>query len=243
MSCTRWRQAGPPVGGRPGTSITGGRGIACRPRRNSSCSAISSRTMRRALSGDVPAASSAASRSNKCWESSSTIASSRSAGRSSPSSRRLTSSRHLSMFHLRDPGHGRREALPGGALGGEYPPAFAREAIETPAALAGFFRPPAFQPTARFEPVEHRVQRGHFEPDAAVGSLVDETADLIAVPRPGFDERQDHQLGAPLLELAIEAGRPYMLHSNMLYHSLLRTTSGVDSRSKGNSRFPFSQTR
>jgi hypothetical protein len=40
------------------------------------------------------------------------------------------------------------------------------------------------------------------EGDSAARSLLNELRDIVAVPRPHFDERQDEKLGAPFFQLA-----------------------------------------
>jgi hypothetical protein len=55
------------------------------------------------------------------------------------------------------------------------------------------------------EPVEQRIERGCLEADLPSRALVDQLADLITMAGPVLDQRQDEELGAAFLELAIEA--------------------------------------
>src|SRR4051812_27695803 len=89
------------------------------------------------------------------------------------------------------------------------------QAVETAAPFARLLDPLAGDPAALLEAVEQRIERGDLELQPPAGSLFDQLADLVAMPRPRLDQRQDQQLGAALLELPVEHPG-YMLHSDIL---------------------------
>src|SRR3954471_1216825 len=128
------------------------------------------------------------------------------------------------MFRPRDPLNRLDELAPVIALRGQHLAAFRSQPIEAPAALARLLDPASRDPAALLEAVEQRVQRGHLELQPPAGSLLDQLADLVAMPRAGLDQRQDQQLGAAFLHLAIEHPR-YMLHSDILHKSCQLPTS------------------
>src|ERR687883_1594761 len=111
------------------------------------------------------------------------------------------------MLHPRDAVDRQHELAPRTALGREHLPPLAREAVVAAAPLAGLLHPPPLDPAAPLELVEERVERGHVEPEHAAGAGLDQLAQLVAVPRLVLEQRQDHQLRAPLLQLGVEHGR------------------------------------
>src|SRR5262245_50797547 len=114
---------------------------------------------------------------------------------------------------------GGNEVAPAAALGGEHFAALGGEAIEAAPALAGLLDPGAANPAALVEAVEERIERGDVEAERALGAGLDEAGDLVAVAGAGVDEREDEQLGAALLELAV--GGVDMCHFNRLYKHIL----------------------
>src|SRR5262245_55805258 len=107
------------------------------------------------------------------------------------------------------------ELLPAGAVAGEHAPALGRDAIEPAAALAGFLDPAPDDESALLQPVEHGVERGDVELEDAVGALVDELADLVAVAGALLDEREHEELGAPLLEVRTNVSRRHICDRNI----------------------------
>src|SRR5688500_12625584 len=120
------------------------------------------------------------------------------------------------MFHPGDEVDGGDELAPSVALRGEDFAARGRQAVVAPAAPSGLLDPAAQNPAAAFEAVEQRVERGDVEAEHAARALLDEAADVVAVPRLVFDQREDEQLGAPLLQLPREDVRPDICHSHIL---------------------------
>src|SRR5688572_22615943 len=97
--------------------------------------------------------------------------------------------------------------LPRLALPREHTAAFRREAIEAALALAGFLDPSPFDPAAVLETEKRGIESRQREGEAAAGAGFDELADLVAMARAGFDERQHQHLGAALLQLRTEHRR------------------------------------
>src|SRR5882762_626207 len=120
------------------------------------------------------------------------------------------------MFGLRDLVNGVDELAPVVTLCGEHVPAFGGQAVEAAPALARLLDPLARDPPALLEAIEEGIEGGDLELEAAAGACLDQLADLVAVARARLDERQDQQLGAAFLQLAIEHPR-YMPHSDILY--------------------------
>jgi hypothetical protein len=74
-------------------------------------------------------------------------------------------------------------------------------------------------PVAAFlEPVEQWIEGGGAESDGAARALLDQLADLIAMPRSRFDELQDQEFGASLLEFA----RVGVAEAEQAFHRTIR---------------------
>src|SRR5262245_3832891 len=97
---------------------------------------------------------------------------------------------------------GADELFPATPLRRENAPALARQLVQAAASLPRLFRPAALNPAALLEPVEQRIERRGVKPDIAVRALLDQAGDVIAVPGPRLDQRQDQQLRTALLQLA-----------------------------------------
>jgi len=54
------------------------------------------------------------------------------------------------------------------------------------------------------EPVQQRIERRDVEPEPAARPGLDEFREIVAVTRPGLDERQDQQFGTALLQLPVQ---------------------------------------
>src|SRR5687768_6030952 len=108
------------------------------------------------------------------------------------------------MVERGDAVDGGDEIAPAAALGSEHPPSLCGEAVEAAPALARFLDPGAANPAALLEPVEERVEGGDVELQRAARARLDQLADLVAVPRASVGQRQDQELRAPFLELAVE---------------------------------------
>src|SRR5688500_17763231 len=93
---------------------------------------------------------------------------------------------------------------------GQRAAALRGEAVEAPLALAGPFNPAPLDQAAVFEPQEGGVERRQRKRQASARSCFDELADLVAMPRPRLQQRQDQHLRAPLLQFRAE-------HSASLY--------------------------
>src|SRR5262245_65678303 len=102
------------------------------------------------------------------------------------------------------------------ALGLEHLLAGGGQAIVAAAALPAFLDPAPLNPAARLEAIEQRVERGDAEFEDAARARFDQLAEVVAVPRLILDEREDQQLRAPFLQLAVEDPRLDVLHSDIL---------------------------
>src|SRR5688572_6548785 len=104
-----------------------------------------------------------------------------------------------SSFGVADARHAvqrRDELVPEAALPLQHLAALGGQLVEAAAALARFLEPPALDETALLEAVEHRVERGNLEADGALRARFDQLADLVPVPLPVLQQRQDQHLGA-----------------------------------------------
>src|ERR1051325_314041 len=154
---------------------------------------------RMASSCEQPAARSSSYWSSRCCRSSS---------RMSPG--------QSGMLHSGNPADRENELAPGVALRGEHVGADGRQTVVATAALSGLLDPAAQNPAALLESVEQRVQRRDAELQQAAGSQFDQLAQLVAVARLVFEERQDEELGTALFQLAIEHPALDVLHSDIL---------------------------
>src|SRR6185436_16026092 len=146
------------------------------------------------------------------------------------------------MFGSGDVLDGVDEFPPVVALRGEHAPPFGGEPVEAPPPLAGLLDPASRDPAALLEAVEEGIERGDLEADPSVGSLLDQLADLVAVARTGLDEREDEELGAPFLQLAVEHPRD-MLHSDISYRGLWRPCQCGGRRPRSEGRGPRAEVR
>src|SRR6266545_999604 len=128
----------------------------------------------------------------------------------------LTSSGQSAMLHPGDPADGQDEFTPRVALGGEDVGADWGQPVIAAPALPGLLNPAAQNPAALFQSIEQRVEGGDAEFQHAARSRLDQLAEVVAVSRLILEQREDQQLGAALLQLAIEHAVPYVLHSNIL---------------------------
>src|SRR5262245_19848894 len=132
---------------------------------------------------------------------------------------------------------GRHEGLPGAALRREHPSAFEGQPVVAPPALPRLLDPPALDPAALLEPVEQRIERRDVEAQRAVRARLDQLADVVAVPGPRLEQREDHQLGAPLLQFAVQHPMVYISHS----HTLHRRRCGVKGAAESGRLVAFSE--
>src|SRR5262245_15016044 len=108
------------------------------------------------------------------------------------------------MIGAGDAAHRVHELLPQRALLAQRPPPLGREAVVPSATLTVFLDPPPGDQSAGFEPAEEGIERGDAITELPARALFDEAADLVAMPRAGFEQRQDEQLGVALLQFAAE---------------------------------------
>src|SRR5262249_60663277 len=79
-----------------------------------------------------------------------------------------------------------------------------RQPVVAAPALARLLAPAACDGLRALEPVEQGIERSDVQPHRAVGAFLDQLADLVAVPGPMLEERQDGELGAPFLEFPVK---------------------------------------
>ena len=82
----------------------------------------------------------------------------------------------------------------------EHGAAVRGEPVEPAAPLPRFFDPPSLDPASLLEFVEQGIESGGLELEPAVGALLDQLCDLVAVPLRTLQHGQDQELRAPLLQ-------------------------------------------
>src|SRR5215213_2587863 len=120
------------------------------------------------------------------------------------------------MFDTRNAADRGDELAPATALRRQDLFARGGQAVIAPPPLARLLDPAPLDPAALLQAVEQRVERGDVEAQDAPRAPLDQVADVVAVPRLLFDQRENEQLGAPLLQLAVEHVRPLIWHSHIL---------------------------
>src|SRR5262245_64405964 len=136
----------------------------------------------------------------------------------------MTSRFQSGMFgsgYAADRGH---EGLPRAALRLQHFLPFGRQFVIAPPPLTGLLHPLPLDPAALFKPVEQRIERGDMETQRPARTGLDQFGNVVAVPGPSLDEREDQQLGAALLQFAVENSSVYICHS----HILCRRIYGVN---------------
>src|SRR5687767_5788353 len=93
--------------------------------------------------------------------------------------------------------------MPAGPLLEQHLLAGRQELVVPPPTLTGLFQPVAVNPSAPLHAIEHRIERPDVKPEHAAGAIVDQPGDLVAMPLPFFEDRQDHQVGAAALQLSV----------------------------------------
>src|ERR1043165_8092077 len=106
------------------------------------------------------------------------------------------------MFHPRDAIDRLDKPPPGGPPRRKSVLARRSQPVITPTPLACLLHPAPLNPAALLQTVQQRVERRDVEAERAARTLLDQTADVVAVPRALLDQRQNQKLRAPLLQLA-----------------------------------------
>src|SRR6186997_1046145 len=132
----------------------------------------------------------------------------------------------ISGLDARDQVDRAHERRPTAALDGKHFAALRGQAVEPAAALAGTFGPASFNPAALLETVEEGIERRHGELERATGALLDQLADVVAVPRAVLDQRQNQQLGAAFLEFPGREPAAHMLLCNISGDGLTKQPIG-----------------
>src|SRR6476659_7334408 len=182
-----------------------GRSTRLSSRPNESGASKFASVARCASSSVAPRLSSCSYRSCRCCESSSMISSSRGGDRLSPARRDLTSAFQSGILDSGDSTDCFHELEPPVALAGQHLFAGRGEAIITPPPLSGLFHPPAANPSPFFESVEQGIKRSDIKPERTARAQLDQLTNVVAVPRPIFDQRKNEQFGAALLQFTIQS--------------------------------------
>src|SRR5689334_14542473 len=124
------------------------------------------------------------------------------------------------MVDSRDPADRLGERTPRAALRFEDLRSRCGQGVVAAAALPGLLDPASLDPAAFLEAIQQRIERCHAELEDAVGLGLDQLAQVVAVARLVLEQREDEELGASLLQLAIESRRLVMLHSNISYEGI-----------------------
>src|SRR5215831_435274 len=104
---------------------------------------------------------------------------------------RLISCFHSGMFGSGNATDSRDKRLPGAAMRRQYFLAFGSQFVITPPPLPGLLHPSPFNPAALLQPIQKRIERSDGEAQLALRTRLDQFADVIAVPRPYFEKRED----------------------------------------------------
>src|SRR5580700_7295841 len=99
---------------------------------------------------------------------------------------------------------GGNKLLPGTALGLQELAPGRREPVTAAAALAVFLQPAAGDQTAVLQPEQDGVQRPDAKADLAVGTFLNQLADIVPMARPAFQQSENQQLGTAFVQIAIE---------------------------------------
>src|ERR1700693_5689899 len=95
-------------------------------------------------------------------------------------------------------------SVPGAALSLEELAPRRRKPVTAAAAFAVFLQPAAGDETAVLQPEQNRVQRPDAEADLAVGTFFNQLADIVSMAWPAFEQNENQQFGAALVQVAIE---------------------------------------
>src|SRR5262245_6533038 len=123
---------------------------------------------------------------------------------------------HSGMFDSGDTADGFDEVAPSVALRFEHLRARWCQTVVAAAPLARLLDPAALDPAAFLEAVQQWVQGGDAERQQPTRSRFDQFAQVVAVARLILDQRENQELRAPFLQLAVEDRRLHILHSDIL---------------------------
>src|SRR5215467_12247981 len=109
---------------------------------------------------------------------------------------------HSGMFGSGDAADRGHEGLPRAALRLQHFLPFGRQFVIAPPPLPGLLHPLPLNPAPLLKPVEQRIERCDMETQRPARTGLDQFGNVVAVPGPDLDEREDQQLGAALLQFA-----------------------------------------
>src|SRR5262245_63016856 len=122
-------------------------------------------------------------------------------------SRARTSVRKSGMTDPRDAIERREQRVPASPLAVQHLLTVGGDAVEAASPRAGPLDPLALNQPAAFEAVERRIERRDVELERAVGSLVDQLGDFVAVTIAFLEQRQDQDFRAAFAQLAVVGHR------------------------------------
>ena len=96
------------------------------------------------------------------------------------------------------------EVLPDVPLARQRLPASGRQPVVAAPALPWFFDPAAVDEVLLLHAVEGGIERGGVKGDLPPGSLVDQAGEVVTVPVPLLEQREDQQFRAATFELALK---------------------------------------
>src|SRR5690349_17781312 len=132
-------------------------------------------------STSTPVDTSSRQRSSRCCDGSSTISASRAGASRTPASRARISALQSGMFASGDTSHRFHEGLPRFLLTLEHAPPFRRDPVVAAPPLACLLDPRPLDPGPFLEPVQQGIERVDVKRELAIGSRVDQLAQLVAV--------------------------------------------------------------
>src|SRR5581483_10494928 len=144
-------------------------------------------------------------RSARCWATSSTISASSPGESEMFASRVCTSCFQLRIFQPGDAVDGSNKFNPSAAVGLEHCAAAGSQLVITAPPLSFLLYPPPYNPATLLQAIKQGVQRCNVEAQRTLTAFLDELANLVAVASPGFDQREDEQIGAPFFQFTIKA--------------------------------------
>src|SRR5512132_3594459 len=185
------------------------------PRPNKSDALSCSRTCRCASSSDAPQLRARSYSCSRCWESSSTISTSRTGDNWSSARRALISTLKSGMLNPGDQVDSFHELTPAGALLRQHVFARCRQAIVAAPALTRLFNPAATDPVPFLKSIKQRIKGSDVESNRATRTQLDQLANLVSVSGTIFQQGQNHQFGAAFLEFAIWNWRCHILQCHI----------------------------
>src|SRR5206468_5210121 len=94
--------------------------------------------------------------------------------------------------------------------------------------LVRLFYPRALDPPTLLEAIEQRIQGIDVKPELAARPCVNQLAEVIAVPWPRIEQREDEQFRGSSLQLAVEGARVDICHGQIVCKQAWHVNAGLD---------------